>query len=354
MKTPLRAALIVAVALATLAFANGAFAANTGTIAVWHDSMVLAGSKSTTIHVNLPQSSDPVAAVNIFTGTGYGVNLSQAPGINIGSVEATAFSRDNGLTLPLSGTVTTENPAAHTTDVCSPGNNAAVWNLNLSVAGQSLVVPLYVNPTAGPAQALGGYNVKICLPPPDVPVGTPGRAFQGAQLLEAKFTVNGIFTTPTSGGLVKWETLFTPYNPGQGTPNLAGTFETRAFVPLPIILGIHASYKKTTATWQLNGRLTEGGLALPTGTSVVVYKGLSAKTLKKATTTKVKADGNWSVAGKLKPKKTTFFQISAAAVERDYTAQGCTNPVTALAPAGCVAATLSPWSTKSAVVRVKP
>jgi hypothetical protein len=354
MKRRLRAAVVAAAAVATLAFANAALAANTGSFAVWHDPMVLAGSKSTTIHVTLPQSSDPVAAVNFFTGAGYGANLTQAPGTNIGTVEATAFSRDNGLTLPLTGTVTTENPAAHVADQCSPGTNAAVWNLNLSVAGQSLVVPLYVNPTSGPAQALGGYNLKVCLPPPDVPVGTPGRAFQGAQLLEAKFTVNGIFTTPTGGGLVKWEALVTPYNPGKGTPNAAGTFETRAFVPLPIILGIHASYKKKTATWQLNGRLTEGGLALPTGTAVTVLKGASAGALKKAVTTKVKSAGNWSVTGKLKPKKTTFFQITASTGERDYTAQGCANPVTALAPAGCVTATMSPWGAKSAVVRVKP
>jgi hypothetical protein len=354
MKTPLRAALVVAAAVATLAFANGALAANTGSIAVWHDPMVLAGSKSTTIHVKLPETSDPVAVVNIFTAAGYGVTLGQAAGTTIGTVEATALSRDNNLTLPLSGTVTTDDPAKHTTDVCSPGSNAAVWNLNLSVAGQTLVVPLYVNPTSGAGQALGGHNLKICLPPPDVPVGTPGRAFQGAQLLDSRFTVNGIFTTPTSGGLVKWESLFTPYNPGKGTPNPAGTFEARALVPVPIILGIHSSYKKKTATWQLNGRLTEGGLAVPASTLVVVYKGTSSTVLRKVTTAKVNAAGNWSVSGKLKPKKTTFFQINAVVGERDYTAQGCTNPVTAVAPAGCVSATLSPWNVKSAVVRVKP
>ena len=95
-----------------------------------------------------------------------------------------------------------------------------------------------------------------------MPVGTPGRAFQGAQLLDAKFTVNKIFTTPTGAGLVKWETLFTPYNPGKGTPNLAGTFEARAFVPLPILLGAHVSYVKKTNTWTLSGTATEGGLAL--------------------------------------------------------------------------------------------
>src|SRR5439155_14625643 len=94
-----------AAALATLAFANAAFAANTGSIAVWHTPMVLAGSQSTTIHVTVPQSTDPIAATNIYVPSGYGVNVGQPAGTSIGTVDATAFSRDNSLTLPLSGTV---------------------------------------------------------------------------------------------------------------------------------------------------------------------------------------------------------------------------------------------------------
>ena len=34
----------------------------------------------------------------------------------------------------------------------------AVWIMNLSVAGQTLAMPLYVNPTAGAEQALGGTS----------------------------------------------------------------------------------------------------------------------------------------------------------------------------------------------------
>ena len=131
--------------------------------------------------------------------------------------------------------------------------------MNLSVAGQTLAIPLYVNPTAGPEQALGGYKLSICLPPPDVPVGTPGRAFQGAQLLDAKLTVNSIFTTPTGGGLIKWETLFTPYNPGKGTLNVAGTFEARAFVPLPIILGVHGQVQEQEGPHLRRDRQGHGG-----------------------------------------------------------------------------------------------
>jgi hypothetical protein len=68
---------------------------------------------------------------------------------------------------------------------------------------------------------------------------------------------------------------------------------------------------------------------------------------------KTGASGSWKASGKLVPKKTTYFQVSASVGERDYTSTGCQSPLTPFAPAGCVTATLSPWSAKSAVVRVK-
>ena len=348
----LRTVLVAAVAVATLVFANAAFAANTASVSVWHTPMVLAGSDSTTIHVSIPQSTDAIAAINIYVPSGYGATLGQPAGTSIGNVDATALAHDGGLTLPLSGPVTTEDPAKHTTDACSPGTNAAVWNMNLSVAGQTLVVPIYVNPTSGPAAALGAYNLRICLPPWDVPVGTPGRAFNGAQLLDAKFTVNKILTTPTGAGVMKWETLFTPYNPGKGTPNAAATFETRAFVPIPILLGARVSYVKKKNTWTLSGTATEGGLPL-SGVTIKIARGLSATKLAVKSSAKTGATGSWKASGKLTPKKTTYFQVSASVGERDYTATGCQSPLTPFAPAGCVSATLSPWSAKSAVIRLK-
>jgi len=352
MTKTLRTMLVATAAVATLAFANAALAANTATFSVWHTPMVLAGSQSTTIHFSIPQTTDGIAVVNIYVPTGYGATLGQAASSTIGNVDATALAHDGGLTLPLSGPVTTDDPAKHTTDVCSPGTNAAVWNMNLSVAGQTLVLPIYVNPTAGPAAALGAYNLKICLPPWDVPVGTPGRAFNGAQLLDAKFTVNKILTTPTGAGVLKWETLFTPYNAGKGTPNAAGTFEARAFVPVPILLGARVSYVKKRNTWTLSGTATEGGLPL-SGVTVKIARGSSATKLTLKSSAKTGTTGAWKASGKLIPKKTTYFQASASVGERDYTATGCQSPLTPFAPAGCVSATLSPWSAKSAVVRLK-
>jgi hypothetical protein len=349
----IRAGIAAAAALAMLVAAGAASAApNTGSIAVSFSPMALGSSSSATIHVSTAQSDDSIAAVNIYTNA---TIASGTPGTQIGSVEATAFAHDAGLNLPLTGPVTADDPAKHTTDACSPGANMAVWVMNLSAAGQTLPIPIYVNKSTGGATAFGAYNLKICLPPWDVPVGTPGRSFQGAQLIDAKLTLNKLVTAPTSAGLSVWEMFTTPYTPGKGTPNLAGTFESRAFVPLPISLGVKATYKKKTHTWTLSGKATEGGVPLASGTSLTISRGTSATSLKRAGSTKVKAGGAWSLSGRLTGKKTAYFQISASLGERDYTSTGCQNaaPPT-VAPAGCVSATLSAWSAKSAVVHVKP
>ena len=353
-----RAVLSGVIAIATLVFANAAFAANTGSLAVWHTPQTLANSSSTTIHVDVPQTTDPIAAVNIYSGTGYTLNTSQAPGTTIGSVDATAFSRDNNLVLPLSGSVLTSDPASAanksgSTQCTKVPQSQAVWIMNLSVAGQTLPIPIYVNSTNGaPDQALGGYRLSICLPPPDVPVGTPGRSFQGAQLLDAVLTLTNVFTTPTGGGLVKWESLFTPYTPGKGVPNAAGTFEARAFVPLPIILGIQVKYKaKKARTYVLSGKATEGGAPVQ-GLVLTVLRGTSATALKRVGSATTSATGGYSVKGKLPAKKTTYFQVQGIVGERDYTATGCQSPATAVAPAGCVSAKLSKWSAKSVVVKL--
>jgi hypothetical protein len=360
MRTRFRAVISAAAVSATLVLANAALAANTGSVSVWHTPQTLASSQSTTIHVRVPETTDPIAAVNIYSGTGYTINMSQAANTQIGTVEAVALSRDNNLTLPLSGSVVTSDPAAAANKAGSAQctgipQSQAVWIMNLSVAGNTLAIPVYVNDTTGaPDQPLGGYRMTICLPPPDVPVGTPGRAFQGAQLLDAKLTLLNVFTTPNAGGLIKWETLFTPYNPGVGTVNRVGTFEARAFVPMPIILGIHVKYIKKTNTWKLNGRVTEGGRPV-TIKLLRIYRGLSPSKLTARTTTKTQPNGLWSSAGHLQPKRTTYFQIGTAAVERDYTAQGCLNPaIPAFAPAGCASATLSPWTAKSVILKLVP
>jgi hypothetical protein len=98
--------------------------------------------------------------------------------------------------------------------------------------------------------------------------------------------------------------------------------------------------------------MSRGGLPAA-GLTVAISRGASVTALRRSASAKTGTSGTFRLTGKLKPRKTTFFQATASTPETDYTAQGCNAPATTFAPAGCVSAKLSPWSAKSGVVRIK-
>ena len=55
--------------------------------------------------------------------------------------------------------------------------------------------------------------------------------------------------------------------------------------------------------------MTEGGQPVA-GYAETVSRGSLGDGLEAGRTTKMRANGNWSAPGKLKPKKTTFFQVA--------------------------------------------
>jgi hypothetical protein len=344
-----RTAILAAGIVAALALSAPALATYSPRIAISHNTVATSGTHPTTIHVSIPQTDDPTAAVNIFVPAGYQIQTA-TPGATIGSATASVLARDTGLTLPLEGPVTADDPARHATDVCSPGNNMAVWLLALSVAGQMVTVPLYINPTAGTSAALGSFVIKVCLPPPDVPQGTPGRAVLGAQLLDTRFTVNTT-TLPSGADTHAWRALFTPYTPGRGTPNVAGTVEARSFVGVPGAASLRARYVKKTNTYRLSGRVTEGGTAVASQ-QVQIFRGRSVRGLRRVANATTNASGNFAASGKLRPRKTTYFQARTTVDERDYAA-GCS--VTDLPPTGvpCSSATRGGFAAFSSIIRIR-
>ena len=98
-----------------------------------------------------------------------------------------------GALLPLTGTVqvraasgtylsgTTQVPiAAAATQCTGTATHTAYWVLILQAAGQTLELPVFVDSPAAPpapggsASAFASTSIQACLPPPDVPAGTPG------------------------------------------------------------------------------------------------------------------------------------------------------------------------------------
>lgn len=352
MKRKLRLTALAVAAAAALALTNAALAAYTPRFAVSHNGGAKVGLHPTTLHVTIAQSDSPTAVIQFYVPTGYAVQTA-APGSTIGRATAAVFARDTGLTLPLEGPVTADDPAKHATDACSPGMNFAVWLLALSVAGQPVTIPVYVNPTPSAASALGAYVIRACLPPPDVPAATPGRALLGAQLLDVNFTVNNL-TLPSGSDTTVWRTLFTPYTPGVGTPNLAGTVEARSFVRLPGAISLRAKYVRKTNTYRLSGSVTEAGRP-SAGATVQIFRGRTASRLAKASSTKVQESGSYATAGHLKPKKTTYFQTRVRVAERDD-AGGCAQTLAPFAatPPPCVGSTDGGFFAISTILRIKP
>lgn len=247
MRKTTRAALLACAVFSAMALSDAALAAYTSPKLVVSSltPQSSGGGGPVRLGAVVSNSDDPTARVQIYIPAGYQLST-PAVGTKLGDVTATASAVDlGGAILPLTGELqaVAPNPAGATQ--CGVAASQ-YWNLHLTAAGQTLDIPLYVAAANATEQA-AGFQTKlvVCLPPPDVPVGTPGRAQFGAKLLSATFGVSAI-TQPVATGDYRWTSLFTPYNPGKGTPNAAGTVETQALRHLPTQL--KTSYKRAKVT----------------------------------------------------------------------------------------------------------
>src|SRR3989441_10693641 len=249
MKTILRLAVLALVGTTALALAGNALATQKLSLKQ--------STTSLTIKVSQAQSDAQPASISIYVPTGYSINTSAAPGAKIGSTSGTVFSRDANIPLPLSGDVVVVPPDTNAPG-CDPVPHIAVWNLALSVAGQSINLPVHVDQLSGAEAALGAYKLVVCLAPDDVPVGTPGRSPNGARLLDATFTVDNVFTN--APGDTVWKTITTPW--AGGAPNPAGTVETRALVSNgAVTLNVRVANKSKRVV-RASGRVTQAGAAV--------------------------------------------------------------------------------------------
>ena len=131
-------------------------------------------------------------AINVPVGTQ--LTTDQAPGTVLGPVRAIVKALDlAGADLPLEGQLLVaapgQIPAATQTACIGSTVPLATWVMVLTAAGQTLTVPTYL--LTQPQAQFGPAFIAICLPPPDVPVGTPGRATFGAKVYSAELTING-------------------------------------------------------------------------------------------------------------------------------------------------------------------
>ena len=348
MKKSIRLAVLTATSALALAAAGSAFAVYTPTLAISPGNLTAGGAGANTIKITSSAADDATAKITIYAPLGYTVNLSQAVGAKIGKVNAQIIAVAlGGALLPLTGDIVVDDPAKYTAAPASVGcagaaAHSAVWLLNLSVAGQTLAVPVYVDKTTGAEATFASMKIQTCLSSPNATVAQGGNSV-GAKAVSIDFTFNGVLTNPAAAGDSTWRALFTPYVTGGIATNAAGTIESRSIVRLPAALTFGASKGK------VSGKVTEGGKGLA-GLRVTIWAGPSAKKLAKAGSVKTKSDGSFSY----KAKKGTFYQAKATLGTRGNTTAGCAGgSFPAFAPVPCATATIGGWTAASKVVKGK-
>lgn len=331
---------------AALALAAPAFAVQT--LTVTPSQYVVGGSGDFTIAIAQDDADAPIAKVTIYAPVGYSSLFSQSIGAKIGTASGTVILNAlAGARAPVAGDIVNDDPAKYTSNPSNLGCTGqavhnAVWLLNLTLAGQTLAVPVYVDRvTTGPETGFAGLKLQVCFSSPDIPPASGGAA-NGAKPVAASMTLTNVIANPQTAGTYAWRAVFTPYNPGTATTNPAATTEARSLVQLPTQLTMTGKRtKKVTgkgtsrrvATYvTLRGSLTQVNVGA-SGYAVVIKA--NGKTVKTLTTG---ANGSYAVTIRV-TKKTTFSATATLPAKRDD-ATGCAG--TSIAPAGCKSATIAP------------
>ena len=305
---------------------------------------VTSAGGATIVKASLDPNDDPTASVRIFAPAGTQLTTNQAPGTVLGPVRAIVKALDlGGADLPLEGQLLVAAPGqvpAATQAQCTGGvAPLATWIMMLSAAGQTLPVPAFLVPTSGAQAALGPGYIQICLPPPDLPAGTPGRATFGAKVYSAELSINGVFSPVPLGA---WIAFWTPYRPGVGQVNAAGTVASPAAIA-PGAISIRA--KKAGAGAVVSGAVTQAGQAR--GGAVVTIWGAKGKAkLKVLGRARVAANGAYTFRARTGDR---FQARTVAAPGAAAPLCGQIGPL--LAPIPCVNPTVNGFTAASKTVR---
>jgi hypothetical protein len=305
------------------------------------------------IRVEQVKEDDAPFRVTIYVPQGYTPAITTAQDLaQIGTVtaqaQANAISPD--AIIELTGVVRidttftpTEYPAAAGcltgTGVTAP---VAVFRLELSAAGQNLLVPMYVALiTGGPEASFALAKLISCLPSPYIPTSAGGAVF-GAKLINATLTFPSLFTSPSQAGEYRWRSIWTPWTVGAATPNAAGTVETQAVDASPRRVTLRAGrYNARTKRLALSGTVTEGGKGIA-GAVQILQGGKRVATVRSA------ASGAFSASVRLARKGTYSFRANTTVAARETS--GCT---ASLPPVPCLRSTAPAFTAASANVRVR-
>lgn len=361
MRHILRLLVVGCAATASLALAGNAFAKTPQLIV--KGATTTGASAATTVEVKEQKTDAAPLKISIYVPTGYVANIGQSVNTQIGTVDASlqalAISADAIITA--TGTVTvgdaTSTPLRTSAAQCTGvATHAAIWLLNVTVAGQALTVPIYVDPTTGTEAAFSSSKLVLCLPNPYAEAQPPSsRAASGAKIIDAKLVLSaGVLTNPSSPGSYVWRSVITPWTVNGATPNVVGTIETQGIVSIPASFSLNAKVK--LVRHKRHGRTTVTNSVLLSGKLLENLRGVSGAKVsffangKSAGSARTKAGGAYSRTAGL-AKRTTF----SAKVSVPTRETSCVTPLPVTSvPGGCISATMAGYALTSSTVLATP
>jgi hypothetical protein len=342
----LRICVLGCAGMIALSAAGNATAAFIPRFSVSHGTMGVGARAVQSVRITVPADHDALFKATIYAPLGNVYNLAQAPGSRVGTVTGQVQVNEPvaGAVVPFTGSIVADAPANYATSACAPGVHAAIWVLVLQVAGQELRVPVYVDGGPSPETGFVALEMQVCLPSPHVPASAGGSAF-GAKLLTAQLNLDSV-RAPTGANHYVWKAVFTPWAPPT-TPNVGGTVEARAIISFPATVALQlrvVNAQRRIVGW--SGLLSEHAFGVA-GARIEVRQGGRLK----ARTTTNRA-GVFKGTLRLSRGATISVQVRAVVPERMNRPEGCTDPVSLPAPAGCVSETRAFYTVTSGTVRL--
>jgi hypothetical protein len=212
------------------------------------------------LQVSLDVASDagPPGRMAIYVPRRFGLYPDRPPGSTVGTVSIGASDSSFGTPTDsnLAGNVVAaklDAAAEAAAQGCSPGKHLALWNLQLSLLGQPLDVPLYLSRAGAGDPPGSGLELVLCAP--TLPAADPASA-RALPISSVRLAFADL-AAPRARGSYVWRAVVTPLAPDRRTLRTARSFELRALVPVPNGLTLSGRYQGGKA--MLSGRLTAGG-----------------------------------------------------------------------------------------------
>ena len=344
MTKTVRLILLASVCAVALSFGTNALAAYNPSLLTAGTSHGLGSRGPVVVGVGQGQNDDATGVITLYSPTGYGVTLTQAPGTRLGDLDA--IFRVGTTPVQIQGTVIARDPGAYTNQLqfpCGDGiRHEAVWLIESTLNNTRLEIPMFVDRTVGPEAQFSSAKMKVCFPSPYI--SPPQGAPSGASLIVAAFSIQGVFRNPVRRGSYPWNAVFTPFSP-TGMLNPANAAQSTSYTRLPVALTVRATrVKRGQRTFaRVTACLTEAGGGVR-GVRVNILAGRTARPVGRVGRPRTNSRGCATQLVRVR-YRVTYIRAGTSLPDRDVTdSPGCT-PVIPVAPGvnpRCTSATLAP------------